>query len=187
MPPPRTLRFFGISLILIFTGLSAAQTMELKIRAREHFDTVWVTPGDGRGDLKYGGLGPNINIWMEEPFVQSFGLSFSFLFADAKQTDNTGKFGEQLELRKVGVEWKWYPLVKGVWFTRLGASQNTLDTKGTLGQLSGFGGYVGTGVEFNFSGIGLAFELAFRKILLSDGVVVNTRSPALGVHFYKYL
>jgi len=119
--------------------------------------------------------------------VQSFGLSFSFLFADAKQTDNTGKFGEQLELRKVGVEWKWYPLVKGVWFTRLGASQNTLDTKGTLGQLSGFGGYVGTGVEFNFSGIGLAFELAFRKISLSDGVMVNTRSPALGVHFYKYL
>ena len=54
--------------------------------------------------------------------------------------------------------------MKGVWFTRLGASQNTLDTKGTLGQLSGFGGYVGTGVEFNFSGIGLAFELAFRKI-----------------------
>ena len=119
--------------------------------------------------------------------MQSFGLSFSILFADAKQTDPTGKFGEQLELRKVGVEWKWYPIAKGAWFTRLGASQNTLDTKGTLGKLSGSGGYVGTGIEFNLSGIGLAFELAFRKVPLSNGVVVNTRSPSIGVHFYKYL
>lgn len=187
MLPTRVLRFFAIFLFLTGFVVSTASAMQLKLRAREHFDTVWVTPGDGRSDLLYGGLGPNINLWMEEPFVQSFGLSFSYLSADAKQTDATGKFGDKLELRKVGVEWKWYPVPKGFWFTRLGASQNALNTKGSLGTLSGVGGYVGSGVEFNLSGIGLAFELAFRRVPFSNGVEVNTRSPSIGVHFYKYL
>ena len=88
MPPPRTLRFFGISLILIFTGLSAAQAMELKMRAREHFDTVWVTPGDGRGDLKYGGLGPNIKSgWRSRLYSPSgFPSVFSLLMPSRRTT-----------------------------------------------------------------------------------------------------
>ncbi len=157
------------------------------MRAREHFDTVWISSDRHGIDARYQGLGPNINIWWESPFDYSFGISYSIIFADEKEADATGQLGEKIEVRKVGLETKLFPWEGGILFTRFGVSGNEFISNGSLGVLSGRGAYLGLGIEFNLSGIGLAFEAAGRWLSFDRDTSVRTYSPSIGVHFYKFI
>ena len=72
-------------------------------------------------------------------------------------------------------------------FSFWGISKNLLKTQGSPGELKGNGGYLGFGWEFPFEILGLAFEIAQRKISLKNNLFIKTSSPSIGVHFYKHL
>lgn len=90
-----------------FTGRLAAET-DLKIRAREHFDTVWISHKNLNRTYSYGGIGPTINVWLEDPYRFSFGLSYSVLFINNSKEAETPDFGSNMDLTKFGFEGKIY-------------------------------------------------------------------------------
>ena len=91
-------------------------------------------------------------------------------------------------LYKLGLEGKHDPFQgDGGLFFRWGISKNKLKTKGTLGELKGNGSYFGIGCEFPFEILGLAFEIAQRRISLENNLFIVTSSPSIGIHFYKHL
>ncbi len=178
--------FCLISLILCLNSFAYAQSF--KIRAREHFDTVWINYKQLGIKTSHPGIGPNINMWMEDPYNYSIGLSYSHLFINNSADSQIAGIDSNMELIKWGIEYKNYFFKgDGGLFSRLGLSQNTLKTKGTLSDLEGFGGYLGIGWEIKFSSIGLAFEAAGRKINFDQDIEVTTYSPSIGVHFYGYI
>lgn len=165
-----------------------SQDLSFRIRAREHFDSVWITYKDADVTQFYRGIGPNLNFWMEKPYHYSFGLSYSVLFINNEEELQVPEIGQDMELTKIGLEAKYYwSPGNGGLFGRVGASSNRLNTKGDFGTLSGTGGYLGLGWEVKFSRIGLAFEAAGRRIDLAKGIRIDTYSPSLGVHFYGYI
>jgi hypothetical protein len=176
-------------LIFLTLGLSSvisAQTF--KIRAREHFDTVWINYKQLGIKTSHSGIGPNINMWMEDPYNYSIGLSYSHLFINNSVDPEISEVDSDMELIKWGIEYKNYFFKgEGGLFSRLGLSHNTLKTKGSLSDLNGLGGYLGFGWEIKFASIGLAFEAAGRKINFNQDIEVTTYSPSIGVHFYGYI
>lgn len=162
--------------------------VDFRVRAREHFDTVWINYHNLNIRKEHSGIGPNLNFWMEEPYQYSIGLSYSHMFIDNQIDPKITGIKSNMELVKVGIEWKNY-LYKneGGIFTRLGISNNSLRTQGSLGELKGNGFYLGLGWEFKFSQIGLAFEAAGRKIFMENDLEITTYSPSIGVHFYGYI
>jgi hypothetical protein len=174
--------------IVFFAQPLPGQESGFKIRAREHFDSVWITFGKIDRVAFYRGLGPNLNFWMEKPYFYSFGLSYSVLFINNPKEVDIPEIGEDMELTKYGFEFKYYFVPnQGGLFTRIGLSTNRLNTKGTYGYLSGSGGYFGVGWEIKFSKLGLAFEAAGRRVELEEDIRIDTYSPSLGVHFYGYI
>ena len=177
----------GVTLCLLAPTLGA-QESSFRIRAREHFDSVWVTYGQQESTRFYRGIGPNINIWMEKPYHYSFGLSYSVLFINNEKEVQVVGIKSDMELTKIGFEFKnYFNPNKGGLFARLGISSNKLNTKGSYQTLSGAGGYLGLGWEFKFSQLGLALEMAGRKIQLEQEISIDTFSPSIGVHFYGYI
>ena len=87
------------------------------------------------------------------------------------------------ELWKLGFEGKHDPLqVDGGLFLRWGISKNLLKTQGSLGELTGNGGYLGIGWEFPFEILGLAVESGQRQISLEVKFYIKTASQSIGVH-----
>lgn len=173
--------------VVIFSENISAET-RFKIRAREHFDTVWIEFKDSSQTYSYGGIGPNINLWMEDPYRFSIGLSYSVLFINNGREEELPDFGSNMDLTKYGIESKiYFNPGEGGLLTRLGISSNVLNTKGTAGNIKGTGGYLGLGYEIKFSKIGLAFEAAGRRIELEKNIRIDTYSPSIGVHFYGYI
>lgn len=171
----------------LFSEKLSAET-GIKIRAREHFDTVWVNHKNLNSTYSYKGIGPNINIWLENPYEFSIGFSYSVLFINNGKESEIPYIGSDMDLTKYGVESKiYFDPGKGGAFTRIGISHNVLNTKGTAGNISGSGGYLGLGWEIKFSKIGLALELAGRRIEFEKNIQVDTFSPSIGVHFYGYI
>jgi len=184
----RGIFIFAIFLLVAcyFDTLTAETT--IKIRAREHFDRVWIQYKNLNREYNYGGIGPNINIWLEDPYRFSIGLSYSVLFINNSEEPDIPDFGEDMNLTKVGIESKiYFSPGEGGLFTRIGLSSNSLNTQGSAGKLIGTGGYLGLGWEIKFSKIGLALEAAGRRIELERNIRVDTLSPSIGVHFYGYL
>jgi hypothetical protein len=174
--------------VLILLAETTLYAASFRLRAREHFDTVWVFYKDQNLTKKHGGIGPNINFWFEEPYNYAIGLSYSHIFIDNIKFAELPDIGEKMELIKWGIEYKhyWFENEGGL-FTRLGGSANTLKTKGELEDLQGNGAYLGFGWEIKFSKIGLAFEAASRKVYLERDIEITTFSPSIGVHFYGYI
>ncbi|MBF0352174.1 MAG: hypothetical protein HQM11_14165 [SAR324 cluster bacterium] len=181
--------FMQLSLIivLVLSVVSSANALELKLRAREHFDTVNVRFTEQDIDKTWSGIGPTINLWLEEAYQYSFGFAFGIIFIDNPALIEIPQIDEKMELWKQGVEVKYYAIPKaGGIFFRLGVSSNTLKTKGSWGELQGMGAYAGIGWEFQFSKIGLAFEQAKRQVNLENSIEIVTTSPSIGVHLYSY-
>ena len=177
--------FCSIVLFLLPSTLLAA---ELKVRAREHFDTVQLEFGEESIEVETSGIGPTINIWWEEPYRYAFGFAVGMMFIHNDAIPEVAAVDEKMELWKTGIEWKyWFSQDQGGLFSRLGVSENRLKTKGDYGELKSTGTYWGLGWEFKFSKIGLAIEAAQRQIKFDHEISVTTFSPSIGVHFYGYL
>ncbi len=178
--------FCFFALILGLNSCVFAQSF--KIRAREHFDTVWINYKQLDLKTSHPGIGPNINMWMEDPYNYSIGLSYSHMFINNSADPQIPGIGTDMELIKWGIEYKNYFFKgEGGLFSRLGLSKNTLKTKGSLSELEGFGGYLGLGWEIKFEKFGLAFEAAGRRINFESDIEVTTYSPSIGLHFYGYI
>ena len=78
---PNLLKQWKCFLCLILVFLCLAETVlagKLRLRAREHFDTVTVNYGNLIEKETTSGIGPTINFWWEEPYENSFGLTVGF-------------------------------------------------------------------------------------------------------------
>ena len=187
---PRQIILFFILLLPItgFPSEKLSAETSLKIRAREHFDTVWIHQKNLDDTYSYGGIGPNINIWLEDPYRFSIGLSYSVLFINNSKETELPDFGSNMDLTKYGIEGKiYFNPGEGGMFTRIGVSHDVLNTKGSAGTINGLGRYLGLGWEIKFSKIGLALEVAGRRIELEKNIRIDTYSPSIGVHFYGYI
>ncbi len=157
------------------------------VRAREHFETHRYKLNSGEYELT--GLTNTLNIWYERPFHHSLGLALSPVIGGAKAKGAvSNEIGTEVKLWVVGVEGKYFPYGpqrKG--FSRLGLSWHTLNTKGTFGDLQGWGYYVGLGWEFPVGMVSLAPEIAIRNIHLGNDVSAAIFTPSIGVHFYPEL
>ena len=180
---------YSIYLLVILTLLpfSAMGEYSLKVRAREHFDEVKLIFPDVGEEITASGIGPNINIWYEDPYHFYFGLSYSWMILRNDEVSSLG-IGSAVEIANTGVEVKYFPLSEGGLFFRLGGSAAQLYTKSTLGMLTGVDKYYGIGWEVPTLNkkLGVAFEAAWRRIDF-DQIQVETYSPSIGFHFYGYL
>ena len=93
-----------------------------------------------------------------------------------------------MELWKLGLEGKHDPFQSdGGLFIRWGISKNRLKTKGTLGELKGNGGYLGSAGNFllKFS----VWHLKSHKDKSTFQIIflLKLPAPSIGVHFYKHL
>jgi len=179
-------------IVVLFLAAFLSETLSaetsIKIRAREHFDTVWIQHKNLNREYSYAGIGPNINVWLENPYWFSVGLSYSVLFINSSVEPAAPDFGEDMDLTKIGIESKiYFDPGEGGPFARIGLSSNSLNTKGSAGKINGIGTYLGFGWEIKFSKIGLAFEAAGRRIELDRNIRIDTYSPSIGVHFYGYI
>lgn len=157
------------------------------IRAREHFETHRYKLNSGEYELN--GLTNTLNIWRERPFRYSLGFALSPVIGGARSKGVVStEMGSEIKLWVLGVEGKYFPYgpdMKG--FTRLGVSWHTLNTKGTFGDLQGWGYYVGLGWEIPVGIVSLAPEIAMRNIYLNNDVTGTLFTPSIGVHFYPEL
>ena len=86
----------------------------------------------------------------------------------------------------LGVEGKYYHRdIAPSLFSRLGLGYTRLDTRGSTDDIDGYHVYIGAGWEFDIKGVGLALEMAFRQSRLEQGIIVNSITPSIGVHFYR--
>ena len=175
-------------LCIYFCMTETVRAQKWKLRAREHFDTATVNYGKSIYKETTSGIGPTINFWHEEPYDNSFGLALGLMYIDfVRESSRIGR-GQRMILWKLGLEGKHDPFQgDGGLFFRWGLSKNILKTKGTLTEMNGKGGYLGVGWEFPFKILGIAFEIAQRRIHFENNLSIETSSPSIGVHFYKHL
>jgi len=150
-----------ILIIIFILTIQSASAQSLRLRAREHWDTVTI------GESEMPGIGPAFNLWIEKPYDWAVGTVWSTMFVD----DNE-------QVKRTGLELKYW--LAGGLFTRFGATNNKY-----LGQTAR-GNYFGAGYEFRFEKIGLAFEWSKRSIDF-DPVKMEIDSFSIGVHFYGYI
>jgi len=159
---------------------------EIKARAREHVDFHNVAFNDG-SDTAYRGLSNTINVWWEKPRIYSIGLAFNPIIGSAKTDDKPDvRLSRRIKLITLGLEGKYYHrYMSSHLFTRLGLGATRLDNNGPAGEADGFHAYLGAGWEFDIKGVGLALEMAYRQSRLAQGIIVNSITPSIGVHFYR--
>ncbi len=173
---------FFVALVM----LGQATAGDIKVRAREHFDFHDVAFGSGSGSA-YAGLSNTINVWWEKPRIYSIGLAFNPVIGSARASgDYDTRLSKRIKLIMLGVEGKYYHRdIAPSLFSRVGLGYTQLDTKGSIGDIDGYHVYVGAGWEFDVKGVGIALEMAFRQSRLERGVIVNSITPSIGVHFYR--
>ncbi|MCF6338377.1 MAG: hypothetical protein L3J84_10580 [Gammaproteobacteria bacterium] len=172
--------FFAV--LVLFEQATAG---DIKVRAREHFDFHDVAFDNGSS--AYAGLSNTINVWWEKPRIYSIGLAFNPVIGSARASGNyDARFGNKIKLIMLGAEGKYYHRdIAPSLFSRLGLGYSRLDAKGSIGDVDGYHAYIGAGWEFDVKGVGIALEMAFRQSRLAQGVVVNSITPSIGVHFYR--
>ena len=67
-----TMEVFFCSILIYFCLVETVFAGELRLRAREHFDTAIVNNGNLIEKETTSGIGPTINFWWEEPYENSF-------------------------------------------------------------------------------------------------------------------
>ncbi len=181
---PSMINFIVFFAVLVMLGQATAG--DIKVRAREHFDFHDVAFDNGSST--YAGLSNTINVWWEKPRVYSIGLAFNPVIGSARASGNyDARLSNKIKLIMLGVEGKYYHRdIAPSLFSRLGLGYTRLDTKGSsIDDIDGYHVYIGAGWEFDIKGVGLALEMAFRQSRLEQGVIVNSITPSIGVHFYR--
>ncbi len=178
-----------INVIVFFTLLlmfEQAAAGDIKVRAREHIDFHDIAFDSNSGST-YAGLSNTINVWWEKPRIYSIGLAFNPVIGSARASgDYDARLGNKIKLIMLGVEGKYYHRdIAPSLFSRLGLGYARLDTRGSIGDIDGYHAYIGAGWEFDVKGVGIALEMAFRQSRLERGVIVNSITPSIGVHFYR--
>lgn len=173
--------------ILLFLYFPLQLQAELKLRAREHFDTVTIKYKELDIQKSHSGIGPAITLGIEDPYNYFIGFTYDHTFINNSKTSDIPKIGNNMELVSWAFEGKHFLTDEGGAFFRWGFSNNVLRTKGEYGNLKGHGNYLGLGWEFQLSEVGLAFEAAQKRIKLSNNIDLDIYSPSIGVHFYGYL
>ncbi len=155
----------------------------MRLRAREHYESLAVAR-DGRS-ARFSGFTNTIVLNYEVPFRYAFGFAGSPLFATLRRDGPLPGFGERIRLVHLGVGGKLFPVDDVAAFVRAEAFTSTLNPRGEAGIQRGESALGGLGYEFDFGGIGLAPELAWRRGLLGDGTRFSGSAPAVGLHFYS--
>jgi len=183
--------FFLVIGFMLADGIAQGQSTldtkgRIRVRAREHFERINIQTDEDL--IPYSGFTNTINLWWEVPFSYQVGFAGSPLLAKLYTKDPPVGFSDAITLIHLGIEAKFFPLPKGLpIFLRLGFYDTTLDTRSETDKLKGSSELFGAGWEFNFSGIGVAPEMAWRYGILEQSVRFQGTAPAIGVHFYKLL
>ena len=169
-----------ILFLVIFSSCSFAE--QVKMRAREHFDTHQITIGDTTET--YRGLSNTINLWVEEPFKYSYGFYLNPVIGSAHQDESDlREIGTRLTFVHAGVEAKSFLLLETL-FGRLGMGWSQLLSNGPLEASNGYNVYAGLGVEFKIGEVGVALEAAYRLTRLQNEIEATSFTPSIGFHFY---
>ncbi len=162
----------------------------IRVRAREHFETHRYEFGELGKSETYRGLTNTINVWYERPFEYSIGLALGPVIGGARSdgpSEALPQAGGKIQLAVAGIEAKYFPVsgVKG--FTRVGVAWHSLKTNGTYGDVTGWGYYGGLGWEIPIKWVSIAPEVAFRQVHLANDITGRIFTPSIGLHFYKEL
>ena len=130
-----------------------------------------------------------MNVWYEEPYKYSIGLSFSPIFGSSRATDDNNKpYGDKVKLISTGIEYKVFPhKIFAQTYTRLGLGYSQFWTEEVPERSVGFNFYWGFGYEFPFKNFGLALELGYRYTKLDNDISINSVIPSIGFHFYEMI
>ncbi len=176
------MKYILLSLIILFSDSVFAG--KIKIRAREHYELLKIKT-DSSED-KYKGLSNTINIWWEEPYDISYGVSFSPILSGLREEDSNSTFGKKIQTINAGVELKYFPkkLIRYL-YVRPGLTYTILRPDNLIQNRNGYSAYLGLGYEIPFSKLGLALEVAYRYSDLDQNTTIETITPSIGFHFYK--
>ena len=150
----------------------------IKVRAREHFE-IHKIKFDSGADAKYSGFSNTLNLWYEVPYDYSIGFSVSPILGKLTAQDDASEnmFGKKVNFKSYGIEAKYYPFSRTVYF-RHGIYAHEFS------RLSGWGGLTTVGYEHPFEKLGVALEAGQRLYSFGNekGSAFNI---AIGIHFYK--
>lgn len=174
-------------LFLILILAEGTALAGIRIRARENYERIRVEPADGAGAAVYQGFSNTFNVWYEEPFSWSLGLALGPILARFRSDDHPARSGDEIRMLNYGFEVKFFPLAPSGLFLRGGGFRHFIDYQGPAGHQQGNGLYAGSGYEFRVGGLGIAPELAGRRVRLANGDHLTVLMLAVGVHFYAWL
>ena len=171
---------FFLTIFLVQNVHSAS----IKMRAREHV-TYHEIHSSSQIQI-YKGLTNTINIWWEEPYEYSFGISFMPVLAGLRSAKDSNTFGDKVTHQNIGLEYKFYPKIISDWlFLRPGLGYSMLETNGhNTKDYHGKFAYLGVGVEIPYDRLGMAIEMAARYSDYDD-IYMKSITPSIGFHFYK--
>jgi len=156
----------------------------VKVRAREHYESMQLRTDTDRAT--YAGLSNTINIWWEDPYRYSIGLAGGPLFGRIFSKKPLPGFAGEISVRHFGVEFKAFPdAALTPVFLRAGLFDCTVRSRGEAKNPHGFSQLIGVGYEYDFRGVGIAPEVSWRWLQISDRIFGVGIAPAIGVHFYK--
>lgn len=171
--------YFGV-------GTEWAEAGQIRMRAREHYETMQIT--NKAGTSSYVGFTNTINVWYEEPYRWSVGLAGSPLWAMLHANAPLESYSSTIRLVHLGIEGKFFPLPNILnLFFKSGVFDAQLTSNGSAGQLHGRSVLGGVGYEWDLGGIGLAPEISWRWARLANQTEVVGVAPAIGLHFYHAL
>lgn len=170
-----------IFVLFVFSSLSVS-AFEFKMRAREHYETHKVLASK---NIEYKGFTNTINLWWEKPYDISVGFFFSPLLAKFYNDSPNFGYGKEFRFLATGVELKYFPKIYN-FYLRSSLGYSKIKDSNSILDEDGLSLYFGLGYEFSLKNFGLALEVAQRKSYYSNSVEVDTFSPSIGFHFYKY-
>lgn len=189
------LKFSGWTIVLwVILALAygyppqAVEAGNFRLRAREHFELLSIRYGDLNEKENYFGLTNTLNAWYEKPFHYAIGLAFGPMLGSAKSMEVAPPGTDpKIRLWNFGLEGEYFifPENYGL-FGRVGLTGNLLDTRGSVGTISGGGYYLGLGWETQIWRIGVAPELAFRHLILEQHGRLFAFTSSIGFHFYVF-
>lgn len=152
--------------------LYAVSDMNFKMRAREHYDRVFLD------HKSYEGFTHRFNLWWEKPMDYYYGFAFGPVWAPLRHEK-----GDQATLYHAGIEGKWFVVVDHPFYLRGALYINAFKTNALE---KGMSTLLGGGIEIKKWGVGFAFEWAYQSGYLEESGHFNMISPSIGVHFYDY-
>lgn len=159
---------------------------KMKFRARQmyEFHTLEI---NGK-QYRYQGFSNSFDYWYEVPYQYSIGLALGPLLggsSNSRQDETDPEVGDKITISFLGIEGKYF--IYNLLYLRGGFGWTPLKVKNSESSKSGFFTLLGVGYEFvPKEGFGIATEIDFRKGIYEDNITIDTVSPSIGFHFYKY-